>query len=742
MNEINLTHDIISMPSKIDLPSIKSLMKVFNNKKFNTFENIEEIRGFLKILDAELYLGVRFMEMKNPDDDEKIDFNLITYQSFLNTLQGYIPNFNNYKYAGPGNDLGKAIIEDIRPYNLIDDAARIHDLLYTLIGTLKDADKRKILKKESDDSLEEILKSESIHGDYKLDAEAGIALISTQKIDVLDYSPDSQQITLGDMKVKLSKLLIIVKNVKYKNVKGFELLENIPSDMSVDSIKDTINNHYKILNNVILNINRANKDTLFRLENRRNPIYNYANPHYDELLKVVISYVKTLDTYNKNEVDEVNDKVINYENILYNMMHRGVHIPTEKEKHDTPEINKIFYDKFGPTITILNLNPKLLPDYPDFLTELRQYVGAYGELLYQDHIDRIKELETKIDDKIFSKSEKEEEDEDTNKFNNTIHNYLNERKDADTKAHKIAILLLKYKNLHITPSNARDILDLQTATGINILPREEEEEEEEEKKEEVAEATRPKARTRPKACTTPKGRTTPVLTPDEIAHLKTVNENKSVPLIPPTIEGVTGTTKVGGDGGGGKDELPEIMKPLGELTNRGIYFPNIPFVGQRNLALGIKKGGADDVILTPEEQVQTENFYRDFCLVMPGYGNGNQPDFKGKLQKVNNRLLEAAVLNDKLRFSQGLFQPAEMNMHVFPETAKTKKTYGASMFQTEGQKQEFFTTNDGKFHGGPLMGSVEPGTQHINMTEDRYSKDTRLYYPDKVLFNNTHMMRI
>src|SRR6185436_8498624 len=112
---------------------------------------------------------------------------------------------------------------------------------------------------------------------------------------------------------------------------------------------------------------------------------------------------------------------------------------------------------------------------------------------------------------------------------------------------------------------------------------------------------------------------------------------------------------------------------LAVSTQRGVYFPNKPFTGARNLSLYQIKGGKDDVKMTAKEQKDTTDFYKEFVLVMPGFGNGNQPEYLGKLQTPDNSLLETIKKNEQVRYGGKLYQPAEITKYVFPVSSDPRR---------------------------------------------------------------------
>lgn len=180
-------------------------------------------------------------------------------------------------------------------------------------------------------------------------------------------------------------------------------------------------------------------------------------------------------------------------------------------------------------------------------------------------------------------------------------------------------------------------------------------------------------------------------------------------------------------------------------TQRGVYLPNKPITGARNLSLYQIKGGADDVKMTIKEQRDTTEFYKDFVLVMPGYGNGNQEGYLGKTQAPDNCLLETIEKNQQMRFSGKLYQPAEINPYIFPITSDTRRKYAASMFQDAGQKQVMYSKEEnrnGEKPLGPLQMNNTPFSVYSNATENRYSKNTRLFYPDIILSDNERLVRL
>ncbi len=177
------------------------------------------------------------------------------------------------------------------------------------------------------------------------------------------------------------------------------------------------------------------------------------------------------------------------------------------------------------------------------------------------------------------------------------------------------------------------------------------------------------------------------------------------------------------------------------FTQRGLWLPQKPFTAERNLGLYTIHGGPEDVKQTPKEAQDTAEFYKNFVVVAPGDGNGNQEEFRGKDQKVNNSLIEANMHNEMLRYHGGLFQPAELAKKV-PFKPQTARKYAASMFEDEGMKQKFWTQEQHDFKAGPIMMNHEPMRQHANATIDRYSKDTRLYYPDIVKYDKGRTIRV
>jgi len=160
-----------------------------------------------------------------------------------------------------------------------------------------------------------------------------------------------------------------------------------------------------------------------------------------------------------------------------------------------------------------------------------------------------------------------------------------------------------------------------------------------------------------------------------------------------------------------------------------------PVVGERNMRPLLFREEGDTVKLTQFEENENRLFYENFTWVDSGFGNGNIQRIPGSLYAgkdlANNRLYDAQMRNEKLKFSGRLFTGPQQYRKKYDISAQTRKLIEVPMFSTVQNHQEFI--RDSSLPAGA-------GRPH-QMARDEVSfmrrknvnnKVGRLFYPDLV----------
>lgn len=184
-----------------------------------------------------------------------------------------------------------------------------------------------------------------------------------------------------------------------------------------------------------------------------------------------------------------------------------------------------------------------------------------------------------------------------------------------------------------------------------------------------------------------------------------------------------------------------------ELDNQvGLYLPKIPIAAEDNLDLKLPRGQGDMLELTPEEKRRNREWYKDFRVVLPGNGNGNQDPFDGGYGPKNS-ILKANFENDLVRFSGPLFNPAKVpDPHLPSEQAM--KTFQVDMWEDIGQKEAMFPQSyptpgvKAQPYGKKIRMNREENVPFPTMKRNINDPETRLFHPNIVTQRLSQPIRV
>lgn len=187
---------------------------------------------------------------------------------------------------------------------------------------------------------------------------------------------------------------------------------------------------------------------------------------------------------------------------------------------------------------------------------------------------------------------------------------------------------------------------------------------------------------------------------------------------------------------------------MADKTVGNASFPNTPYTGERNLALLQNQATVDYMRPTAKQERQTMDWYRAFNLVQAPNSNvqliRGAPITQATIDPGNSLLATNANSEYNIRYKGPLFQPAEVIPTIRPDINAIEDRR-ASMF-TDSQKQMMF--KDRAFPATTGMAGVgKPiqmysGMNEMTPTANRYSQNTRLANPDRVIISTGKYTRV
>ncbi len=177
-------------------------------------------------------------------------------------------------------------------------------------------------------------------------------------------------------------------------------------------------------------------------------------------------------------------------------------------------------------------------------------------------------------------------------------------------------------------------------------------------------------------------------------------------------------------------------------TSTGLWLPQIPKTGQRNLGLYYPIGNGDLLKKTDKEKRVNREWYKNFRIVLPGNANGNQDPIADPSLKPNNRLIDAMNENKQIRYSGKLFNGAQMPP-CHPPTEKALHKKQVDLYNECNGVQVMWDQDQPKNPlGKPIAMSRENPFTLFTMRENRNSKINRLYHPNIIIEPGGKMVRI
>ena len=160
-----------------------------------------------------------------------------------------------------------------------------------------------------------------------------------------------------------------------------------------------------------------------------------------------------------------------------------------------------------------------------------------------------------------------------------------------------------------------------------------------------------------------------------------------------------------------------------------------PVVGERNMRPLLFREEGDTIKLTQFEENENRLFYENFTWVDSGFGNGNIQRLPGSLYAgkdlANNRLYDAQMRNEKLKFSGRLFTGPQQYRKKYDISAQTRKLIEVPMFSTVQNHQEFIRDSSLPAGAGRPHQMARDEVSFIRR-KNVNNKVGRLFYPDLV----------
>ena len=159
-------------------------------------------------------------------------------------------------------------------------------------------------------------------------------------------------------------------------------------------------------------------------------------------------------------------------------------------------------------------------------------------------------------------------------------------------------------------------------------------------------------------------------------------------------------------------------------------------IGERSMRTLLFRETGESVELTPRQIQENKRWLENFTWVDPGFGNGNQQRLPWNLHggRANNRLYEASMANQAIKYSGDLFDGAQEYRKPIVPSKQTMNKMSIPMIPNTQVRQRMI-------RNGPLPAGLGRPIQMIRDTNniarpiDRVDDvDRRLLYPDVVDF--------
>lgn len=160
-----------------------------------------------------------------------------------------------------------------------------------------------------------------------------------------------------------------------------------------------------------------------------------------------------------------------------------------------------------------------------------------------------------------------------------------------------------------------------------------------------------------------------------------------------------------------------------------------PVIGERNMRPTLFREEGDTVKLSNAQEQENRLFYENFTWIDAGFGNGNIQRIPGEAYAgkdiANNRLYDAQVKNEMLKYSGDLFVGTQQYRKKYNVSQQTRNLVRRPMFSTVQHHQQFIRDSSlpagaGRYH---QMARDNPSwipSKNVN------SKVGHLFYPDVV----------
>ncbi len=178
----------------------------------------------------------------------------------------------------------------------------------------------------------------------------------------------------------------------------------------------------------------------------------------------------------------------------------------------------------------------------------------------------------------------------------------------------------------------------------------------------------------------------------------------------------------------------------------GLWLPQIPKTGQRNLGLQIAIGSGSLLERSPEQEKQNREWYKNFRVVPLGNGNGNQDFIADPSMKPKNTLIDAVNENMKMRFSGPLFNPAKVPYKQTKAAQPSAKALALKRPELRNQCQGFQVmwnqAQPIREPGKPIQMARDSLVPFATSSQNINSAKTRLYHPNIIVQPDGKIVRI
>jgi hypothetical protein len=178
----------------------------------------------------------------------------------------------------------------------------------------------------------------------------------------------------------------------------------------------------------------------------------------------------------------------------------------------------------------------------------------------------------------------------------------------------------------------------------------------------------------------------------------------------------------------------------------GLFFPQIPKTGQRNLGLQIAIGSGSLLKRSAEQERANREWYKNFRVVPLGHANGNQDFIADPSMKTNNTLITAVNDNMKMRFSGPLFNPAKLPYKQTKAAQPSARALIEKRPELRNQCQGFQVmwnqAQPIREPGKPIQMARQVNDPFATSHQNMNSLKTRLYHPNIIIQPDGKIVRI